>query len=62
MTELIGWMVVGILILNVARLVLAIRQTRNVDKANRRLLAQGIRWNQMCEDVTEWVMGMEKKE
>ena len=67
MTELIIWgqviafILFVILVLNVIRLGLAIRQTRNVDQANRRLLAQGIRWNQMCEDVTEWVMGMEKE-
>ena len=53
--EIITWMVGGILLLNVIRLCLAIRQQKRIDALNRRSEGMQIVWNQMCEDMLTWI-------
>ena len=49
--EIMIWMVGGILLLNIARLCLAIRQQNKVDELNWNSDAQMRAWNQMCQDI-----------
>ena len=53
--EIITWMIAGILLINVIRLCLAIKQHNKIDHLNRNSDAQMQAWNQMCRDILTWV-------
>ena len=53
--EAITWMIAGILLLNVIRLCLAIKQHNKIDRLNRNSDAQMRAWGQMCRDILTWV-------
>jgi len=53
--EAITWMIAGILLINVIRLCLAIKQHNKIDHLNRNSDAQMQAWNQMCRDILTWV-------